>query len=317
MQNITAATVAAALNTNGSFTAQVNPQAYHAIKPELEALTGYPVISKSNLHDFMACPYRYNFNKIHGIRKESKEMSLGSLVDCLTLTPELFDSLYKCEPVRVQLKKDGTPYADGRQDPAQKEEWRQAAEQGITIITEEQLAKAKAISAAAIEHMESIHLTKSRYTTQEACWLLLKEVNGYELATPVILCIMVDIVPNAGCTLKDLKTTSADLANDTKLFYQIEDYGYHTQGALYTFVYTACTGRDMCDFSLLFVSTTEPYMTRRVVLTEDTLKQYLHDALRAVSAYAVAWKIEDFGTPQLNTLYYTPTAKESRRRNDF
>ncbi|MBR4309449.1 MAG: PD-(D/E)XK nuclease-like domain-containing protein [Akkermansia sp.] len=317
MQNVTATIVAEALNTTGTFTARVNPQVYHAIKPELEALTGYPVISKSNLHDFMACPYRYNFNRTHGIRKESKEMSLGSLVDCLTLTPELFDSQYKCEPIRVQLKKDGTPYADGRQDPAQKAEWQAMAEQGITIITEEQLAKAKAISAAALEHMESIHLTKARYTTQEACWVLLREVNGNELVTPVIVCIMVDIVPNAGCTLKDLKTTSVDLANDTKIFYQIEDYGYHLQGALYTFVYTLCTGRDMCDFSLLFVSTTEPYMTRRVVLTEDTLEQYLHDALRAISAYAVAWKLQDFGTPQLNTLYYTPTAKEFRRRNDF
>lgn len=314
---ITAKALASTLLENGSHMQPINPQEYHKLKPQLEEILGYPVISKSNLFEFMQCPYRYNFNRTHGIRKVSAEMSLGSLVDCLTLTPELFSSYYKCEPIRVQLKKDGTPYADGRQDPAQKAEWQAMAEQGITIISEEQLERAKVIAEAASSHLASHSLTPASYSTQVACWQLVKELDGHTLTTPVVICGMLDIAPHTGRTIYDLKTTSTDLANTTKLTYHLEDFGYPLQGAMYVDLYSACADRQMTDFALLFAGTTEPCLTRRVVLTADTLEPYRTEYKNAIRAYATAYALQDYGTPQLDTLYYSPTAKEARRTADF
>lgn len=267
---------------------------------------GMPVVSKSNLCDFIACPYTYHYNTENGIVKKSDAMALGSLVDCICLTPELYTEQYRVDEKRIALKKDGTPYANGMQCPQQKEEWAKLAEQGINIITPEQENEAFTIAKHALEHMDTMGITLSKNAeTQLALWAVLNEIDGVQLDTPIILCAMLDIVTDEdNAHIVDQKTTSINLSDTSKLRYHITDYGYGTQAAIYTDLYAIVTGFYPFRFSLLFAQTTEPHLTRCVVISDESLEYYGTRYKQALIEYARAAKSNNWGTPQLRDLVF-------------
>lgn len=316
-KNLTFDDVLQALLSEGKCSGRVNPAAYHAMKPRLEAELGCPVVSKSTLADFMASPYRFKYNLDNGGRKTSEGLALGSIVDCLTLTPELFAEQYLCEPVRVQTKKDGTPYADGRQDPAQREEWAAKAEQGITVITEEYRDRAQTIADLATQSLalEGLKLGET-FVSQVGMWVYLTELGGQKLACPVVVTGMLDICPTEpGATkLWDLKTTSADVGSPTKLGYTMEDFHYGMQAALYADLWKLCSGEEETRaFSFMFVGTVQPFMTRAVHIGEDTQELYRAEYFNAVHDYCIAYHLDEWGSPQQEDIFFTPSAREFKR----
>ena len=307
--------VLAALRKEGRACGPVNPGEYHCWKPMLEAELGCPVVSKSTLADFGANPYKFKWEQENGVRKTSESLALGSLVDCLTLTPHLFAEQYLCEPVRVQLKKDGTPYADGRQDPAQRAEWLAKEEDGVHVISEEMLAKGKAIAAQAELHLDMLGLRQGKtYQSQIGMWAYLTELGGQRLATPVIITGMLDICPKGGA-LVDLKTTSVDISSATKVSYTTEDYHYGLQGALYTDLWQLCSceAKPRYGFVFLYVSTAPPYMSRELRMTNDVLDLYRPEYQRLVRRYADCWKTNDWGDAMLEPINYQPSSWEFKR----
>lgn len=313
---LTFETVLQALREEGKCSGRVNPTAYHAMKPLLEAELGCPVLSKSTLTEFMASPYRYILNK-NTPKKPTENMALGSLVDCLTLTPELFETQYLCEPLRVQLKKDGTPYADGRQDPAQRDEWAAKAEQGITVITEAEKERGQAIAEQAFESLsfEGLILGKT-YTSQVGMWVYLTELAGQELACPVVVTGMLDILPTHpdADRLWDLKTTSVDVGNASKVCYTMEDFHYGMQAALYADLWKLCSGEEETrKFSFMFVGTSLPLLTRAVHVGEDVLALYREEYAQAIAEYTICHKLNDWGMPQQDDIIFTPSAREYKR----
>ena len=306
-----------ALREEGKCSGRVNPSAYHAMKPRLEAELGCPVVSKSTLADFMASPYRYKYNLDNGGREVTAGMAMGSLVDTLTLTPELFDEQYLCEPVRVQLKKDGTPYADGRQDPAQREEWASKAEQGITVISEEYLSKGLEVAKLANESLayEGLKLGET-FASQVGMWAYLTELGGQKLACPVVITGMLDILPTAAGadSLWDLKSTSADVGSPAKLNYTMEDFHYGTQAAIYTDLWQLCSGEpEPRSFSFMFVGTIPPLMTRAVHMGDDTIELYRAEYQNAVHDYCIAWHLNEWGSPQQDDIFFSPSPREYKR----
>jgi len=306
-----------ALRKEGKCSGRVNPNAYHAMKAKLEEELCVPVVSKSTLADFMASPYRYKFNLDNGVRKTSDGLALGSLVDTLTLTPDLFAEQYLCEPVRVQLKKDGTPYADGRQDLAQREEWAAKAEQGVSVITEEHLARGQAIADLAKQSLalEGLVLGKT-FDSQVGMWVYLTELGGQKLACPVVITGMLDILPTAAGAnrLWDLKTTSADVGSPTKLGYTMEDFHYGMQAALYADLWKLCSGEaETRAFSFMFVGTIMPFMTRAVHIGEDVQELYRAEYVNAVHDYCIAYHLNEWGSPQQEDTYFTPSPREYKR----
>lgn len=306
-----------ALREEGKCSGRVNPTAYHAMKPRLEAELGCPVVSKSTLADFMASPYRFKYNLDHGVRKTSEGMALGSLVDCLVLTPELFSEQYLCEPVRVQLKKDGSPYSDGRQDPAQREEWAAKAEQGINVISEEQLARGREIADLAKQSLAYERLfVGDTFVSQVGMWVYLTELGGQKLACPVVVTGMLDICPTGDNATKlwDLKTTSADVGNTTKLSYTMEDFHYGMQAALYTDLWQLCSGEsEPRSFSFMFAGTVPPLMTRAVHVGDDTIELYRAEYQNAVHDYCIAYHLNEWGSPQQEDFFFTPSPREYKR----
>lgn len=120
----------------------VNPNEYHAWKKRLAEDFGCAVVSKSTLHDFALSPFRYRYNELNSVRKETKGLRIGSMVDCKVLTPMLWGEMFAepwvpvgefAEPwkpwepqeeKRFALKKNGEPSKN--QDPDQKAEWEAA-----------------------------------------------------------------------------------------------------------------------------------------------------------------------------------------------
>ena len=304
-----------ALREEGKASGPVNPDEYHAWKPMLESELGCPVVSKSTLADFGDNPYKFKWEQEKGVRKTSEALALGSLVDCLTLTPQLFEKQSLCEPVRVQLKKDGTPYLDGRQDPAQRAEWQAREADGVHVISEAQLAKGQAIAEQAKRHLDLLGLRLGdTFRSQIGMWVYLTELGGHKLSTPVIVTGMIDICPTAGALL-DLKTTSVDISSESKVSYTTEDFHYGLQGALYSDLWAICSGEEKSriGFVFLFVGTNEPYMSRELRMSDETLDLYRPEYMRLIRRYADCWKLDDWGEPTLEPIFYTPSSREFKR----
>lgn len=303
------------LRKEGVCGGQVDPQAYHAMKPMLEEALGVPVVSKSILSEFSKGAYRFHWNKVNKVEKRTESMALGSLVDCLTLTPELFDEQYLCEEKKVAVKKDGTPYANGQQDAEQKARWEAAAAEGVTVISTEQRARGEAIAAQAVRHLERRGLVLGEtFTSQFAVWVYMTEVDGRELPCPVVVTGMFDILPHEGEDIDDLKTTSVEVDNFEKLRYTVEDFGYGEQGAMYVDLWNAYRPEAArTSFSFLFVGTTEPVMSRWVDMTPDILDIYREEYRRKLRQYATAWKTEDWGEAALESRVFLPSAREMKR----
>lgn len=303
------------LTSDGYAIGAVNPKEYHKWKPLLAAELGVPVTSKSDLGDFAACPQRYKYNKDRGIKKSSDALRMGSLVDCLLLTPELFDKEYLCEPKRVAITKDGKPHAKGWQDPKQKEEWEAAEAKGITVLTPEELEKAKGIAGRATEHLAERGLMLGKtFQSQVAMWVCLRSVGGVPLACPVVVTGMMDILPLDGGCIWDLKTTSMPVENEVKLMYTLEDFHYGVQAALYTDMFNLCTGEQRDEFSFLFAATGElPVMSREVTMQTEALEFYRAMYERWLVAFALAHATGDWGLHTLPRKFYTPTMRERKK----
>jgi hypothetical protein len=307
--------VLAALKEKGCCCGVVNPDVYHAMKPMLEEALGVPVLSKSSLCDFMQSPYRYHWQQENGGKEKTASMALGSLVDCLVLTPGLFEDQYLCEEKKVAVKKDGTPYANGMQDSEQKARWEAAAAEGVTVISREQLQRGQDIAKCALAHLEHNGLRREEsYVSQVGMWVYLTELDGEELVSPVVLTGMIDILPTDRAhadELWDLKTTSVDVCSTVKLEYTMRDYHYGIQAAMYLDLYNLATEEARSAFTFLFVGTVgEPVLSRKVCLSAEVVDIYRAQYRKEVRNYCLAWKMNDWGTPLLDTHMYMPSKGE-------
>lgn len=318
------------LSTNGCCIGLVRPKEYHAWKPMLEKAFGCPVVSKSSLGDFMESPYRYHYNVTHDVRKESAALRMGSMIDCMALTPHLWDAEYAepwqpSEPRRVQLKKDGSPYADGRQDAAQKAAWEaeraafdeRCEQEGITILREGELERVREVAGQVTEHLAQMGLVLGKtFVSQVGMWMYVDSIDGTPLPQPLIVTGMIDICPmqesREGAYLVDLKSTSRSVENAEGLFYAIEDfhYGLHV---LYLDLFNWCTGASRDSFAFLFVTSALPAMSRVVRMGASELELHRVDYKNALVRFSRCWASGDWGSPMLETRFYVPTRAEAKR----
>lgn len=269
----------------------VNPAAYHAWKSAL----GEPCVSKSSLTEFMKNPYKHHWQEEHGTKEETAGMRKGSLVDCLVLTPELFETLYAVDEINRRTK-------EGKAREAE------LMAQGKTILTPKEFAEAQDVAEAAASALERF----APYGTQEALWVRLTHVGSYELPQPVIVSGMLDVRPGASeLPLIDLKTTSADPANAGELNRAMANFGYGIQAAMYVDLWRACTG-EARGFAFLFAGTgSEPVQTRLVHMNDGTLEMYRRRYREAITEYSEACASGLWGARELPEMDYQPPAWEN------
>ncbi|MCQ2439404.1 MAG: PD-(D/E)XK nuclease-like domain-containing protein [Oscillospiraceae bacterium] len=294
--------VVAALKARGCCIGLVKePKAYHKWKKLLAKEFDCPCVSKSTLADFAESPYRHHWNDERGVKKETASLSLGSAVDSRVLTPGEFARSYVCETINGRTN-------EGKERKAELEAL------GIENIPPEKWEVVMACAKVANEALskEGLKLGKT-FQSQVGMWVYMTELGGEELPCPVVVTGMIDICPDEGGKLLDLKTTSADPEDAAKLNFQIEDYHYGLQAALYLDMFALCTGEAREEFEFVFVGTAMPAMCRRVVMSGSLVDLYRRDYSVLLFRYTMAWKQKDWGSALLETVYYEPTRREASR----
>lgn len=221
-------------------------------------------VSKSLLWFFYQSPYRFLHTPKQ--QKSSAAMALGSLAHCALLTPELMDSEYIV-----------SPYADYRKKEAQ--DWKAAnLESGKLIVSQDDYDKANDMA----DVIRACNEFPRVYNPEVAVF---GEIEGVKIKG------MIDIVPETGSALYDLKTISK-IESLHDLQRKILDYGYHWQAALYLDLWNAASGESRDEFVFVFVETTAPYETAFVKLTPEFIELGRHGSGRKkYSGYMDAVKL--------------------------
>lgn len=287
------------LRGKGTAHGEVHPVVYHAAKPLLEERLGCPVVSKTLLCDFMADAYGTHWRAEHAAKKETAALRTGSLIDCLALTPHLFDELYVAEDIN-------------RRTNAGKARAAELEAAGLTPLTHAEYEAASEVARAVRGSICARH--GESWGSQYGLFALVESVGGEPLPCRVVITGMVDILPRGeGSPLADLKTTSRPLTDAAELNRNIARYGYGVQAAMYCDLWAAAHGGETRGFEFLFVSTDEPTRLRWVRVRETDLALYRARYTAALAAYCRAWTARDWGRAELPEMVYDPPAWDAAR----
>ena len=221
-------------------------------------LGGY--VSKSMLWEFDQSPWKWFHS---GPKETTPAMEFGSLVHCLALTPTEYAETYAV-----------SEYDSFRTKAAQ--EWRDSmVAQGKICITQSQLNAASECAESILNDLDLQPLFVTGYKTEVAVYSQIGEtkVRG-----------MIDLVPQAGDDLVDIKTTSS-IGKADDLASLVVRRGYHWQAALYLDLFNAATGLERTNFVLAFVETSAPYETAIVNLSGDFVEQGRIGYMNAIAKY--------------------------------
>lgn len=193
-------------------------------------------VSKSLITDFLADPGTWKASK----RKETTaSMGFGSLVDCLLLETDKFETRYAV-----------SPYADFRKNEAQ--EWKAEMDAaGVEIVTEDKLVAAHDCCEAVRNHDAAAAILYGAQTQ-----VAFRHKTKYSIASKGLI----DIVPLAEDTLVDLKTCSqAALKNRRALARHVWEWRYHLQAGAYLDGWNVASGEERTRFKFIFVTNSEPF----------------------------------------------------------
>jgi exodeoxyribonuclease VIII len=198
-------------------------------------------VSKSLLWFFYQSPYK--FLNTPKQTESTPAMVFGSLAHCALLTPELMDEEFVISPFDKYTTKESR-------------EWREdQTGSGKMIVKQEEVDRANDIA----DTVRACHEFPMVYSTEVAVFGDIVDVS---------IKGMIDIVPEDGNALYDLKTT-ANIESLDELQRTILSRGYHWQAALYLDLWNSATGETRDEFVFIFVETKPPYETAFVRLSKD------------------------------------------------
>ncbi len=292
------AEVSSQIKKDGCYHKFVEPDVYHAAKKELEEKFKCPVVSKSILWDFMNDPYGARWRAISEEKKDTEALRKGSLIDCLTLTPECFENLYAVEEIN-------------RRTNAGKARAAELEEAGKSIITPKEYEDAKRVATLARTAIENY---LSVYHTQLACWAMLDEVNGEKLPCKVILTGMFDAIggEQLNSPIVDLKTTSRSIISKAEINRNMAEYGYGIQAAIYSDLSSLVLKQDR-PFLFLYVSLDQPTRMRWVNINPCDVEMYRARYYQALHEYTSCWKNDDWGDAMLPYMTYEVPAWDLKK----
>lgn len=259
-------------------------------------------VSSSMLREFARCPARWRKGYVG---PSSPAMAFGNLVDCLLLTPQLFDSRYvvrpdtysttamkcpvcgsvsdskecrKCKTPRVLLAVD-KPW-NGNASECQA--WL-ASVDGKEIVAPGLMADARA-AVASVKADDALAAFVECSLAQ--VWV---EGEWHDDETGLVIPVraLLDAVPEKdsiyGKSLGDLKTcTSAALEPFSRHVYKL---GYHAQAAFHMDLYCEATGEERLNWCWLLVESYAPWQTGRRLCAQAFLEIGRSDYRKALALY--------------------------------
>ena len=208
-------------------------------------------VSKSMITNFMPDPSAW---KASPPKTTTKAMQAGSLFDCLLTDPLSFGDRFAISPFDSFRTKEAR-------------EWKAEAEaDGVSVITDEDLATARDQISAVLAKPESRKIIESsrkqvafRYDTK----------HGFASKG------LIDLAPD-GDYLADLKTCEPRaLESIRSLQKHIFQWGYHIQAGSYCDGWSIASGEEIHRFKFIFVSSSAPF---RVAVIELPLAAIIFGA---------------------------------------
>lgn len=180
--------------------------------------------------------------------KPTPAMTWGSLVDLLLFTPEEFDKEFVLITDCKHRSKNGAILSKAAK------EWRDGVlAEGRRIIKPDDLGSAlEAVKKLSSTPASARLLEGSQYQTG----LVFTSEHGVPAKG------LVDCLPDGGDCIVDLKTTGANLHNDSELERQVGKFHYHVQAAFYLFLWSKLSDEPRRDWKILWQSSSAPFEVR-------------------------------------------------------
>jgi hypothetical protein len=277
---------------------QVSPAEYHSRLKcnRANVFHSDSWLSKSVLWElFDASLWRWRY---HPKRfKPTAAMQWGSLIDCMTTTPELVD-----ETVAVM------PYDDRKSKLAQAWEAEHEGAGKIVVTRTEYAAARQAAKMLLKTHRKSAEI----FRKSSSQVVIGGKIEGLKVKG------LVDLAPAGEDFLADLKTTADfSMAGFEKTSAR---FGYHVQGGVYLAMWNLCHPDDQRErFKLIWQESAEPFEIAVVEIPRDELEQGLKTASWLVArikkaAEADVWPmLFEEEEPQLRRPTWAAIREEERR----
>lgn len=234
-------------------------------------------VSRSDLLPFLNATPRHWIEDT-GIL-DSRSIRLGSLVDCLVLTPELFSVYYAIQP--------STYTADGGKGkpPVEKpwnnnatvcKDWNAEQEgEGKTVVSRSELDDARQMADAVLEKKVvswggTVGDLVSLSSTQT---MVVADYTEPTTGITVPLRALIDVTPPdeiSPDSLWDLKTTRD--TDPEKWRRSVSNFDYEFQAAFYLWVYNRATGSERDKFGHLIVGNSAPHLAAVRQLSTESIE---------------------------------------------
>ena len=223
-----------------------------------------PGLNKSGIEKLLDCPLAY---KLGLIQKEepTPAMLFGTLVHSMILEPETVDSLYHVMQASATTK-------------AGKAERAQAIEEGKTIVSAADFAKAKAMQARVQAHPAASWLLGLPGHSEVSMFWEMQTEDGRIRQCKARADRIAKV--GEGEVIIDLKTTSGPVS-PAELEKTVARFGYHRQAAWYCDGYERIAGKPCLGFYFIFISTTQPYLVTAGKMNDEAQAIGWGDCLKA------------------------------------
>ena len=223
-----------------------------------------PGLNKSSIEQILRCPLEYKLG-LETPTEATPAMAFGTLVHSMILEPETVDSLYHVMQASATTK-------------AGKAERAQAIEEGKTIVSAADFAKAKAMQARVQAHPAASWLLGLPGHSEVSMFWEMQTEDGRIRQCKARADRIAQI--GDGEVIIDLKTTSGAVS-PAELEKTVARFGYHRQAAWYSDGYERIAGKSPMGFYFIFVSTAAPYLVTACKMDDESSAIGWGDCLKA------------------------------------
>jgi len=213
---------------------------------------------------------------------DTRSIRLGSLVDCMLLTPDALESYVK-QP-RTYVDSKGVEKKWSGNATICKEWRRDVVDAGKTIVAADEWEDACVmVDSISRKRVDSWGGTVGEFVAASNCQTMaVAELDFFGVKIPMR--VMIDVCPESGGFLWDLKTTGKIGSDDWGK--SVSNFHYDFQAWMYTQVYNRASGETRNDFGHLCVSNTPPFLPAVRSLSRQRMEIGKRKFEAAVAAYA-------------------------------
>ena len=240
-----------ALTTNniGKFVKDMPNEEYHS----------YEGVSKSGLDKIARSPAHYKYSKY---KPATRAMEIGTAIHAAILEPERFDQEYVITEAKARTEKS---YKDAKKEHGS--ELTLTAAEGEKVLNMRESVEG---NLSAMKHLRSSGAAELSAICKDP-------------ETGVIIRARFDWITDDGVVVDVKKTQDV---RPEKFAKSVNDYRYHVQQAMYSFVYKQITGEDLQAFYFLAVEEEAPHSNEMYLLDDLALEMGNYYFRRDLRTYA-------------------------------